>query len=63
MREFHRRTHEEGTTREARGDRRASMRGRMLVGIAGAIILMSSLLVRPAQSQLLDVPKTYAGDL
>ena len=39
------------------------MRGKILVGIAGAIILMSSLLVRPAQAQLLEVPKTYAGDL
>jgi porin len=38
------------------------MRRRILVGIAGAII-MGSLFVRPVQSQLIDVPKTYVGDL
>ena len=58
VREVHRRTREEGTMPEAEGNRRASMRGRILFGIAGAIILMGSLLVRPAQAQLLDVPKT-----
>jgi hypothetical protein len=54
---------EEGWVRGERGNGRRVLCARMLAGAAGVIILLGSLFVAPAQAQLLDVPKTYAGDL
>jgi carbohydrate-selective porin OprB len=54
---------EEGWVRGERGNGRRVLCARMLAGAAGVIILLGSLFVAPAQAQLLDVLKTYAGDL